>query len=85
MSKTKRWLRAGPRKHMFFRPEDIRAGIVVVGGLCPGLNVVIRELTMTLKFNYKVGHILGAHHGFDGIYNNDWIELDHSKVKQIHH
>lgn len=35
--------RAGPRKEIFFDPEDVKAGIVTCGGLCPGLNDVIRQ------------------------------------------
>lgn len=54
LSRTKRWLRSGPRKHLLFNPDEVKAGIVVVGGLLPGLNVIIRELTMCLFYNYKV-------------------------------
>lgn len=54
LSRTKRWLRSGPRKHLFFNPDEVKAGILVVGGLLPGLNVIIRELTMCLYYNYKV-------------------------------
>lgn len=39
---SKSWLAAGPRKHIFFNPKDVKAAIVTCGGLCPGLNVVIR-------------------------------------------
>lgn len=49
---TKKWLKAGPRKNLFFEPREVKAAIVTCGGLCPGLNVVIRELFMTLHFNY---------------------------------
>ncbi|CAD8152339.1 unnamed protein product [Paramecium octaurelia] len=85
LSRTKRWLRSGPRKHLLFSPDEVKAGIVVVGGLLPGLNVIIRELTMCLFYNYKVQNIFGAKNGYNGIYNNDWIKLDPKIVKTIHH
>jgi 6-phosphofructokinase 1 len=51
---VKKWLKAGPRKHLYFRPKEVRAAIVTCGGLCPGLNNVIREIVMTLNQNYGV-------------------------------
>ena len=39
---------AGPREHIFFDPSRTTAGIVTCGGLCPGLNDVIRSLVMQL-------------------------------------
>jgi 6-phosphofructokinase 1 len=36
------WLLAGPRKYLHFKPTEVKAAIVTCGGLCPGLNVVIR-------------------------------------------
>lgn len=48
---VKRWLRAGPRKNNFFKSEDVKAVITTCGGICPGLNVVIRELVMSLYYN----------------------------------
>jgi 6-phosphofructokinase 1 len=41
-----KFLRAGPRKQIFFKPSETKAAIVTCGGLCPGLNVVIREIVM---------------------------------------
>jgi len=39
------FVRAGPRSALFFKPNDVRAAVVTCGGLCPGLNDVIREIT----------------------------------------
>jgi len=39
---SKSWLLAGPRKYLHFEPSQVKAAIVTCGGLCPGLNVVIR-------------------------------------------
>jgi len=52
-------LKGGPRKHLFFRSDEVKAAIVTCGGLCPGLNVVIREIVMALTYNYKVDEIYG--------------------------
>lgn len=49
------FLLAGPRRELFFNSKKVSAAIVTCGGLCPGLNVVIRELTHTLYKNYDVG------------------------------
>jgi len=78
-----RWLRAGPRKYLFFQPEEVKAAIISCGGLYPGVNVVIREITMSLYFNYKVKEVYGIPFGFKGINNYDWKKLDSEVVKSI--
>ena len=45
---------AGPRAKLFFDPKQTRAGIVTCGGLCPGLNNVIRSLFLELHYGYGV-------------------------------
>ena len=57
---------AGPRRHIFFDPSKLRAGIVTCGGLCPGINNVIRGLVMELSFHYGVQRIVGFRHGYQG-------------------
>ena len=84
MSAVKKYLKAGPRNHIFFEPDEVRACIVTCGGLCPGLNVVIREIYNCLTYNYKVKSIYGIKYGYKGFYQYDWVELDSSKVKNIH-
>jgi len=59
--------RAGPRERIFFDPAAISAGIVTCGGLCPGLNNVIRGLVMTLHHGYGVRRIHGFRYGFAGL------------------
>lgn len=61
------WERAGPREHLFFDPANVRAAIVTCGGLCPGLNNVIRSLFLELHFNYGVTEILGLREGYRGL------------------
>lgn len=54
-----KFLKAGAREYIFFNPKKVKAAIVTCGGLCPGLNVVIREIVMTLHFNYESPEIWG--------------------------
>ena len=53
------FVRAGPRSFTHFDPAEVRAGIVTCGGLCPGLNNVVRELVHALTHLYQVDHIYG--------------------------
>ena len=58
---------AGPREKIFFDPRRTRAGIVTCGGLCPGLNDVIRGLVMVLHHNYGIGNVYGFRYGYEGL------------------
>ena len=58
---------AGPRAKLFFEGKNTRAGIVTCGGLCPGLNNVIRSLFLELHYGYGVGEVLGFRGGYAGI------------------
>jgi 6-phosphofructokinase 1 len=58
---------AGPRARLFFDPAQTRAGIVTCGGLCPGLNNVIRSLFFELHFGYGVPEVLGFRGGYVGL------------------
>ncbi len=51
--------KAGPRRKLFFDPAATRAAIVTCGGLCPGLNNVIRSVTRELRFGYGVKSVIG--------------------------
>ena len=53
MDDAKRFLRAGPRKHLFFNPREVIAGIVTSSAISPGINVILRELVYALYFNYN--------------------------------
>src|SRR5258708_21757075 len=59
---------AGPREKLFFDPTQTRAGIVTCGGLCPGLNNVIRALFFELHHTYKVAEVLGFRGGYQRLY-----------------
>ena len=58
---------AGPRARLFFDPKATRAGIVTCGGLCPGLNDVIRSLFLELHHAYGVKEVLGFRGGYQGL------------------
>ena len=80
--------RAGPREKLFFEPAASKAAIVTCGGLCPGLNNVIRNLFYTLHDNYGVPTVLGIRHGYAGLNPEEGlppIELTHALVEEIHH
>ena len=62
--------RAGARQHIFFEPSRTRAAVVTSGGLCPGLNNVIRTLYFELKVNYGIREILGIRYGYRGLQPN---------------
>jgi 6-phosphofructokinase 1 len=58
---------AGPRAKLFFDPAQTRAGIVTCGGLCPGLNDIIRSLFLELHHTYGVKEVLGFRGGYQGL------------------
>jgi len=59
--------RAGAREMIFFDPPKTRAAIVTCGGLCPGLNNVIRSAFLELHYRYGVAEVLGIRYGFAGL------------------
>ncbi len=58
---------AGPRKKIYFNPSHVHAAIVTCGGLCPGLNNVIRAVVRCLWFSYGVRRISGIQYGYRGL------------------
>jgi 6-phosphofructokinase 1 len=58
---------AGPRAKLFFEAKKTRAGIVTCGGLCPGLNNVIRSLFLELHYGYGINDVLGFRGGYSGL------------------
>jgi 6-phosphofructokinase 1 len=58
---------AGARENLFFNPPETRAGIVTCGGLCPGLNDVIRSLFFEMRDGYGVKEVLGFRWGYQGL------------------
>jgi len=77
---------AGPRRKIFFEPAKLRVGIVTCGGLCPGINDVIRGIVMELSFHYGVQKIHGFRNGFQGCipkYGLDVLDLTPDIVTDI--
>jgi 6-phosphofructokinase 1 len=87
-SPTDAFVRAGPRDLLHFDPKNVRAAIVTCGGLCPGLNNVIREIVRALHFLYRVDHIYGIRggfHGFHGLPGYEPLMLTVESVADCHH
>ncbi|MHC4496618.1 MAG: 6-phosphofructokinase [Planctomycetota bacterium] len=59
--------RAGPRRKIFFETKKLNCGIVTCGGLCPGLNDVIRTITLSLLWSYGVRKVFGFRYGYAGL------------------
>ena len=79
--------KAGPRENIYFNPAHVNAGICTCGGLCPGLNDVIRAVVRCLYIRYGVRRIRGIKFGFKGLfpeYGFDIIDLGPSVVDEIH-
>lgn len=78
---------AGPRAKLFFDPKEVTIGIVTCGGVCPGLNDVIRALTFCALESYGVKRVLGFKYGYEGLvakYYHYPIELTTDNTDEIH-
>lgn len=79
--------RAGPREMIYYSPGHVHAAVVTCGGLCPGLNDVIRAIVRCLWHRYGVKRISGIRHGYRGLlpeHNLPTIALDPLNVDDIH-
>ncbi len=78
---------AGPRENLYFDPSKAKCAVVTCGGLCPGLNDVIRAIVMTAHHEYHVPSVLGIRYGLAGFIPSegyDVMELTPENVGQIH-
>jgi 6-phosphofructokinase 1 len=78
---------AGPREKIYFDPSKLKCGIVSCGGLCPGINDVIRAIVLSLFYHYGVQTVFGFRFGFEGLahqHGHQPIELTPRGVKGIH-
>jgi 6-phosphofructokinase 1 len=76
----------GPRERLFFKPGTVRAGLVTCGGLCPGLNDVIRAVVLSLQHHYSAERIYGFRYGYEGLiedYGHEPLMLDSEEVDHI--
>jgi 6-phosphofructokinase 1 len=79
--------KAGPRNRIYFEPAKTRAAIVTCGGLCPGINNVIRSIVMELHYRYRVPTIYGIKYGYQGFipkYGHEAVMLTPQEVEDIH-
>ncbi len=77
---------AGPRHEIFFDPAQTCCAIVTCGGLCPGINDVIRAIVMQAYYVYGVRRILGIQYGYEGLdpaYGHKPLELTPDDVRNI--
>ena len=78
---------AGPRDKVFFDPSKLKCGIVTCGGICPGLNDVIRAIVLSLFHHYGVRTVFGFRYGFEGLsykHGHTPMELTPTSVEDIH-
>ena len=78
---------AGPRENIYFDPSKLACGIVTCGGVCPGLNDVIRSIVLSLYYHYGVGKVYGFRFGYEGLvprYGHAPLELTPNNVARIH-
>ncbi len=79
--------KAGPREKIYFDPSKLKCGIVTCGGLCPGLNSVIRAIVLNLQYSYGVKTVYGFPYGYEGLtyrYGHKPVELTPVVVDRIH-
>jgi 6-phosphofructokinase 1 len=80
-------IRANATEYIWWDPSKVRAAMVTCGGLCPGLNSIIKGLTICLWHDYGVRDIVGVTAGYNGLAQPDkfdWIELNPKLVREIH-
>jgi len=85
--KPPRFELAGPREKIYFDPSKLKCGIVTCGGLCPGLNDVIRAIVLGLFYHYGVKTVFGFRYGYEGLtsrYGHVPLELTPDRVNDIH-
>ncbi len=78
---------AGPRRKIYFDPTKMKAAILTAGGLCPGLNDVIRSVVLALHFRYGIRNIFGIRHGYQGLvprFGHEMVPLNPDVVSNIH-
>ena len=96
LEETKAWIEkcadppameaAGPREMIFFDPSELTCGIVTCGGLCPGLNDVIRSIVLSLYHHYGVNKVYGFRYGYEGLvrrYGHKPLDLTPDTVNRI--
>lgn len=82
-----RFEKAGPRGKLYFDSSKVKCAIVTCGGLCPGINDVIRAVVMDAYHHYHVASVIGIRYGLQGFipkYGHDIMELTPDNVSNFH-
>lgn len=77
---------AGPRREIYFDPSKLKCGIVTCGGICPGVNDVIRAIVLSLFYHYRARNVIGFRYGYEGLsprYSHIPMELTPKEVANI--
>jgi 6-phosphofructokinase 1 len=78
---------AGPREMIYFDPSKLKCGIVTCGGICPGVNDVIRAIVLSLFHHYRVKTVFGFRYGYEGLspgHRHPVMDLTLETVSDIH-
>ena len=78
---------AGPRASIYFDPARTTVGIVTCGGLCPGLNDIIRGIVNQCFYQYGITRVVGFRYGYEGLvqrYGHTPLVLKPESVAQAH-
>lgn len=79
--------RAGPRRNIYFDPNKLKAAIVTCGGMCPGINSLVRSIVLQLHHRYGVKNVVGVRFGLQGFipdYGHELLELAPLMVQDVH-
>ncbi|MDY6862308.1 MAG: ATP-dependent 6-phosphofructokinase [Thermodesulfobacteriota bacterium] len=77
---------SGPREKIYFEPKKVKCAIVTCGGLCPGINNVVRAIVLELYYMYGVKNIQGIKYGYQGLipeFGHELVELNPEMVVHI--
>ena len=78
---------AGPRSQIYFDPTKLKAAIVTCGGMCPGINSLVRSIVLQLYYIYGVRNIVGVRFGLQGFipsFGHQMMELNPRVVQNVH-
>lgn len=78
---------AGPREHIYFDPTKLKAAIVTCGGMCPGINSLVRSIVLQCHYIYGVRNVVGVRFGLQGFipsFGHELMELNPKTVQNVH-
>lgn len=80
-------VRGNACRKVWWESSKVKAAMVTCGGLCPGLNSIIREVTNALWYSYGIQDILGMQAGYNGLSDCEKhppMALNPDNVREIH-